>query len=1267
MAERLRREVEAVRTLLLSRLAGGGPDIVGLDAAGEDDLRRVAAMVAQQVAGQLDEITEGRIGDLESFNIVLFGRTGAGKSSLREAMSCGDGGSISPWGAADWTTDVDPTPWQSCQIIDTPGIAGWGRTVARSELEDRARRALIAADVVVLCFDSQSQQSAEFEKVAAWIAAYDKPAIALLNNRNPMWRFPSRVPTGKARRTLSLAVRQHAENIRDELTRIRLPGVPVIAVNTKRAVFANASMPYEGPDEETLHRHRTEAGDSATLLEWSNVPALELLLDTAIGRDAVGLRLGGLTGQLAGAYAAAEQTISAQIEEPAVAVAAQAEIGIERMLSVLGLPEVDPNSPDEQYAKLLAAVARLEALRGGGFEVPVVGDTERFADHVIRAALAPEREASQRRSDSVIDRAIADGHTVSSERFAEQVFDTEAIQAAATTALRDVAGHLGRRVDLIVGDVEADLAAVAAVGVTVEGGAGRTMKRVGIATGFAGAASGTTAGVLAAIMLSQSWNPVGWTIAGVLLTGSAASFLGNLISGWLRRHSRRRREEALARARGEARLAVTEFFEQARSSMARQVGGMVRRGLLENVGAAVGDAVRFRELAEAASEVRQAISDAGSQLPQVGAPVQILRDAAAECEAGTGLVGQAAAAHLWLGESWCDEEGVRDVGDGDGDGDLPRPADAVDLAQPDFPAWAERTAAGALAAPLAGSGRAWLARAQSELAGDPRAEGVLAELGAIAADSRPLVLICGDYNTGKSSFIRRILLDAGQEPPEALSVAGAPETADVSFHDWAGLRLVDSPGFQSGREEHSETARRMVPDAAAVVYLFSPNIVTGDQTDLGAVLSGDPADGSLGKFARTVLVLNRSDQIGPDPFDAPEQFVTACGRKRTELALALGANERLKEAGVRAEPDQVLCTASDPYGFQGDAAEQFDKYRRWDGMDHFYDAFAHLRRVLLANGVDTSLLHGGIARLTRMVRAAEKDAADEAARRAQLAALRADVADQKAEGTAIRHAREERLKHVVGEFLERGLSEAMRSKNAAERRTLAEQLEFWTKNREVLGLAGMWRAETQSEVEAWERKTAKMLERRMESFAFQQTFPDSAEIVSMQFLSGRAKARRKAAARGLGRVGAALGKADETGLARVLDKFGRVLQPGDIAKWSSRLSRAGVVLTTAAGVADFIVLGLNANEDVKVDRLRRSAVLALQRDGESWARQVAYGTPEAPGLLALLDEACEELDAHAAGLDRQIAAHEAAVERIGSRIAAYRELIDAAHRQLSFE
>ncbi|MGW1169331.1 GTPase [Streptomyces sp. NPDC002550] len=311
--------------------AGSAPPASGASSPpGADGLRAYADDVVRAVVRELEELTKRRLGDeLGTFNLVLFGRTGTGKSSLTEALTQGFGCSISPDGASDWTTGVAPGQWRGCRVVDTPGTNGWGRTKSRSELEETAREALVSADVVILCFDSQSQQEGEFAKVADWVADYGKPVVAFLNNRSSMWRFPTRVPQQEIRRRLSRSVAEHAENIRDELARIGLHDVPVVALNTKRAVFAHASLPYQGPDADSLSKHRAEAGSIDVLLDWSNLPALESLLATALGRDAVGLRLGALVSQIGGACRNADDRLRVHVEEPALRLAEQTEIGIE--------------------------------------------------------------------------------------------------------------------------------------------------------------------------------------------------------------------------------------------------------------------------------------------------------------------------------------------------------------------------------------------------------------------------------------------------------------------------------------------------------------------------------------------------------------------------------------------------------------------------------------------------------------------------------------------------------------------------------------------------------------------------------------------------------------------------------------------------------------------------------------------------------------------------------------------------------------------------
>src|SRR3546814_5198260 len=121
--------------------------------------------------------------------------------------------------------------------------------MSRAKLETRAETAVADADVVILCFDTQSQQAGEFSKIAEWVSRYGKPVVAVLNSRNPRWRAPTKMGRQSARRDLSRTVQEHVGNIRDELAKIGLPTVPIVAIHTKRASFARTGRSEEHTSE----------------------------------------------------------------------------------------------------------------------------------------------------------------------------------------------------------------------------------------------------------------------------------------------------------------------------------------------------------------------------------------------------------------------------------------------------------------------------------------------------------------------------------------------------------------------------------------------------------------------------------------------------------------------------------------------------------------------------------------------------------------------------------------------------------------------------------------------------------------------------------------------------------------------------------------------------------------------------------------------------------------------------------------------------------
>ena len=356
------------------------------------------------IAGAASELQQRIAASREvvsTFNIVFFGRTGAGKSTLMSALGGLDGGRVSH-GESDWTTEIEAIPWNGCLLYDTPGTGGWGRTQSRASLEAEARRAVELADVVVLCFDDQGQQQPEFALVAEWVQAYGKPAIAVFNHRNDRWRHPANERDPESRRALSDTVRQHVDNINGELARIGLRGAPVVAMHSHRALMARARQPYVGPSAKTVQGNLDRYG--ATYLDtWSNLRVLEDLIANCLVVGGTDLRLAALREGARTAlleWSAAMQTFADVARERAEV----SERSVEQMLEVLGYPDKKARKRRLRGGAEPDLLTALERRRGMPFDAPVTGRLAAHGRHLLRSHLGPARKKSLRRAeDAVID------------------------------------------------------------------------------------------------------------------------------------------------------------------------------------------------------------------------------------------------------------------------------------------------------------------------------------------------------------------------------------------------------------------------------------------------------------------------------------------------------------------------------------------------------------------------------------------------------------------------------------------------------------------------------------------------------------------------------------------------------------------------------------------------------------------------------------------------------------------------------------------------
>lgn len=112
---------------------------------------------------------------LEDFTLVLFGRTIAGKSTIREALTHGDGKTIGK-GEQRATKDVREYYWEGLRIIDTPGTnayEGEKDTLSAREEADKG-------DLVLFLVTSDSIQPEQFAELQR-IKDQNIPVIVLLN------------------------------------------------------------------------------------------------------------------------------------------------------------------------------------------------------------------------------------------------------------------------------------------------------------------------------------------------------------------------------------------------------------------------------------------------------------------------------------------------------------------------------------------------------------------------------------------------------------------------------------------------------------------------------------------------------------------------------------------------------------------------------------------------------------------------------------------------------------------------------------------------------------------------------------------------------------------------------------------------------------------------------------------------------------------------------------------------------------------------------
>ncbi|WP_194163519.1 GTPase domain-containing protein [Mycolicibacterium sp. P1-5] len=222
-----------------------------------------------------------------------------------------------------------------------------------------------------------------------------------------------------------------------------------------------------------------------------------------------------------------------------------------------------------------------------------------------------------------------------------------------------------------------------------------------------------------------------------------------------------------------------------------------------------------------------------------------------------------------------------------------------------------------------------------------------------ASISEPVVTVYGAYDTGKSSLLRRLIVDSGVEVPEWLTISARHETFEVNEVRVAGCLLRDTPGFVTGADDARADMNTQLANAAVdltdvVIVTVTPQLATAEFPALQALVRRAWDPGSLW------FVISRFDEAGVDPESDLDGYRERSKRKTDELRSALDLDDAVPVFVVSQDFAQMAGSERNP------DPQMWDDCRGWDGM-------AELRSALidLGSGNGSSLRASAAQRFWR--------------------------------------------------------------------------------------------------------------------------------------------------------------------------------------------------------------------------------------------------------------------------------------------------------------
>jgi len=195
------------------------------------------------------------------------------------------------------------------------------------------------------------------------------------------------------------------------------------------------------------------------------------------------------------------------------------------------------------------------------------------------------------------------------------------------------------------------------------------------------------------------------------------------------------------------------------------------------------------------------------------------------------------------------------------------------------------------------------------------------------------LVVFGAYNAGKSSLMKRLLVENGTDIPDWLIISGKRETFEVNMVCSNGFEFIDTPGLSSGTDEHDVISLDILNLSDAYIWVLPPQLITSEPKKYFDILGAYAGKNELvmSILNSTIVTITSIDEAGIDPSENLDGFKDLVKNKIEEFKKLLKSNSvndiPIAIHGISPDPHQLVKNKPQA------TPKDYDGYSDWDGIN----------------------------------------------------------------------------------------------------------------------------------------------------------------------------------------------------------------------------------------------------------------------------------------------------------------------------------------------